>query len=204
MVVVSKDALARAHVQAMSAYIQEELNVRLLEITDNEAAFGVRERADPNHKVLGVRLKGAYKAVMEAVRLLTPAEIAQFRQEGRLTVAGQELGRDDLNIVFDCSKDASSTAQWELSADPNGRLLVLLDVEPPAELQDEGVAREMMNRIQRLRKTVKKNALLIILIVSSMWKLFFSSPAGEIEALRSYCCAVGDDLELPAENRHRV
>lgn len=47
----------------------DELNVRTLSMTTDKARYGVRLRAEPDHKILGVRLKGAYKSVIEAVKV---------------------------------------------------------------------------------------------------------------------------------------
>lgn len=53
----------------MEKYILEELNVRALKLTTDKDSFGVSLRAEPDHRI-GARLKGQFKAVMAAIKVL--------------------------------------------------------------------------------------------------------------------------------------
>ena len=55
-------------IRSLESYILEELNVKMLTTTTNKDAYGIRLRAEPDHKTLGARCKGTYKAVIEAVK----------------------------------------------------------------------------------------------------------------------------------------
>ena len=79
---------------------------------------------------------------------LTSDQIKEFVHTKELIVSGIKVTDEDLNVVryFEASSDAS----YEANTDKDS--LVLMDVKSYPELEEEGVAREIINRIQRLRK----------------------------------------------------
>ena len=91
------------------ARVRQELNVRVLTTTSDKRRYGVRLRAEPDHRVLGARLKGAFKGVVAAIRQLTDDQLAGFQQTGALTVEGHALAPDDLRLmyVFDGAADGA-------------------------------------------------------------------------------------------------
>lgn len=69
IVVIHRDQSFLDDIRAMESYIVEELNVRTLTTTLDKERYGVSVRAEPDHKVLGAKLKNSYKAVMDAVKV---------------------------------------------------------------------------------------------------------------------------------------
>lgn len=75
-------------------------------MTSDKQKYGVQLRAEPDHKVLGAKLKGALKAVSEQIRQLTDEQLTAFLQTGTISVGGYTLGSEDLRVMF-----TSTTAQ---------------------------------------------------------------------------------------------
>ncbi|XP_066285526.1 isoleucine--tRNA ligase, cytoplasmic-like isoform X3 [Branchiostoma lanceolatum] len=151
LVVIQQDQQCLDDVQSLESYILEELNVRTLTTSSDKQKYCVKLVAEPDHRVLGARLKQAYKSVQKAIRELTDQQLQEFQEKGEIDVEGHTLSRDDLKLVY--KFDAKSgMSLFEYEAHSDNQALVLLDVTPDQSMLDEGVAREVINRIQKLRK----------------------------------------------------
>ncbi|NXD37747.1 SYIC protein, partial [Copsychus sechellarum] len=147
VVVIHQDPEALENIRALEKYVLEELNVRALTLSADKARYGVRLRAEPEHTVLGRRLKGAFKPLMAAIKELSSEQLERFQETGVIVVEGHELHGEDLRLMYQMTE---GSAQFEAHSD--AQVLVLLDVTPDQSMVDEGVAREVINRIQKLRK----------------------------------------------------
>ncbi|XP_041836147.1 isoleucine--tRNA ligase, cytoplasmic [Melanotaenia boesemani] len=150
VVVIHQDPEALKDIQSLQKYILEELNVRQLTLSTDKDKYGIRLRAEPDHMVLGKRLKGAFKAVTASIKELTSEQLETFQKTGSIVVDGHELHEEDLRLMYTFDQSSGSAAQYEAHSD--AQVLVLLDVTPDQSMVDEGVAREVINRIQKLRK----------------------------------------------------
>ncbi|KAM6256644.1 isoleucine--tRNA ligase, cytoplasmic [Porphyrio hochstetteri] len=150
VVVIHQDPEALENIRSLEKYILEELNVRQVTLSTNKDKYGVRLRAEPDHMVLGKRLKGAFKHVMAAIKELKSEQLEEFQETGTIVVEGHELHGEDLRLMYTFDQVAGGSAQFEAHSD--AQVLVLLDVTPDQSMVDEGVAREVINRIQKLRK----------------------------------------------------
>lgn len=148
LVIIHSDPQYQADVKALESYITEELNVRQIIITDNEEKYGVKYKAEADWKVLGQKLKKDAMKVKKGLPELTSDQIKEFVVTKELIVSGIRVTDEDLNVVryFDTSADAL----YEANSDRES--LILMDVKLYPELEEEGVAREIVNRVQRLRK----------------------------------------------------
>ncbi|XP_071296114.1 isoleucine--tRNA ligase, cytoplasmic isoform X2 [Agelaius tricolor] len=147
VVVIHQDPEALENIRSLEKYVLEELNVRALTLSADKARYGVRLRAEPEHTVLGRRLKGAFKPLMAAIKELSSEQLERFQETGSIVVEGHELHGEDLRLMYQMTE---GSAQFEAHSD--AQVLVLLDVTPDQSMVDEGVAREVINRIQKLRK----------------------------------------------------
>ncbi|CAN8186086.1 unnamed protein product [Coccothraustes coccothraustes] len=147
VVVIHQDPEALENIRSLEKYVLEELNVRALTLSADKARYGVRLRAEPEHTVLGRRLKGAFKPLMAAIKELSSEQLERFQETGLIVVEGHELHGEDLRLMYQMTE---GSAQFEAHSD--AQVLVLLDVTPDQSMVDEGVAREVINRIQKLRK----------------------------------------------------
>uniref|UniRef100_A0A8C2USK6 Isoleucine--tRNA ligase, cytoplasmic n=1 Tax=Chinchilla lanigera TaxID=34839 RepID=A0A8C2USK6_CHILA len=150
IVVIHQDPEALNDIRSLEKYILEELNVRKVTLSTDKNKYGIRLRAEPDHMVLGKRLKGAFKAVMMAIKQLSSEELEQFQKSGSIVVEGHELREEDIRLMYTFDQTTDATAQFEAHSD--AQALVLLDITPDQSMLDEGMAREVINRIQKLRK----------------------------------------------------
>ncbi|CAN9512100.1 unnamed protein product [Ophioblennius macclurei] len=150
VVVIHQDPEALKDIQSLQKYILEELNVRQLTLSTDKDKYGIRLRAEPDHMVLGKRLKGAFKAVTASIKELSSEQLEAFQKTGTIVVDGHELHEEDLRLMYTFDQSSGSAVKYEAHSD--AQVLVLLDVSPDQSMVDEGVAREVINRIQKLRK----------------------------------------------------
>ncbi|XP_044159011.1 isoleucine--tRNA ligase, cytoplasmic [Bufo gargarizans] len=149
VIVIHQEAEALADIKSLEKYILEELNVRSVTVSTDKNKYGIRLRAEPDHMVLGKRLKGAFKSIMAAIKELKSEALEEFQKTGSILVDGHELHEEDVRLLYTFDQRDSS-AQFEAHSD--AQVLVLLDVTPDQAMVDEGVSREVINRIQKLRK----------------------------------------------------
>ncbi len=149
VVSVDPDLLAALTDDETAAIVRDELNVHALDFADDRAAY-VTYQVKPNFKALGRRLGKQMKACAAAVGALDPAlTVARWEAEGTITVTLDDgsdvvLSDDDLDVRI---QQREGTA----SAFDEGAL-VALDTHLDDDLLREGLAREVVNRIQGLRK----------------------------------------------------
>ncbi|AWM34048.1 isoleucine--tRNA ligase [Hymenobacter nivis] len=124
-----------------------EINVKHIEFLDDESGVLVKS-VKPNFKRLGQQYGPRLKAVGARIQAMTAAEISQLEKERSLAVEvnGESitLAPDDVEIRTD------DLPGWLVATD--GPLTVALDVTLTDELRQEGLARELVNRLQNLRK----------------------------------------------------
>lgn len=155
LVILNADPEYLKDIDSLSSYIKSELNVRNIIITSDEEAYGVQYTAVADWPVLGKKLKKDAKRVKAALPNVSSEDVKKFSETGKLTVDGIDLIAEDLQVQRGLpEKDVSSGHEVRAEKD----LLVILDVNSYPELQSEGLARELINRIQRLRKKAGLNA----------------------------------------------
>ncbi|XP_029548667.1 isoleucine--tRNA ligase, cytoplasmic [Salmo trutta] len=150
VVVIHQDPEALRDIASLQKYILEELNVRKLTLSTDKDKYGISLRAEPDHMVLGKRLKAAFKSITASIKELKSEQLEIFQKTGSIVVDGQELHEEDLRLMYTFNQTSGSATQYEAHSD--SQVLVLLDVTPDQSMLDEGVAREVINRIQKLRK----------------------------------------------------
>lgn len=164
VVVVHQDPQYIEDVKSLEHYILSELNVRKLTVTTDKSVYGITLRAEPDHKVLGLRLKQDFKNVTLAIKNLSDAEINEFVTKGYREIVGHRVELSEIRLIF--KSDSLNTEKYEVHSDND--VVVLLDVTPDSSMQDEGTAREIINRIQKLRKKAH-------LVPTDEIKVFYSS-----------------------------
>ncbi|KAI7835027.1 isoleucyl-tRNA synthetase [Kickxella alabastrina] len=152
LVIMHSSAEYLEDVRSLSGYITEQLNLRNLVLTSDEEAYGIKYRAEADFKKLGIKLRKDMPRVKKALPDVPSAAIKAAQTTGSLLVDGITLGADDINIVryFDALSLVSTDKKYVEATDKD--VIVLLDTEVHEELMQEGLAREVMNRVQRLRK----------------------------------------------------
>ena len=141
------DDLERQQVAAISSLIASEVNVKQVELLDDTSSILVKE-VKPNFKTLGPRFGKDMKLVAQAIQALSDTQVQTLEKEGalKLNLGGKEitLAADDVVIS---SKDVSG---WLVASEQG--VTVALDIQMNESLQLEGMARELVNRLQNIRK----------------------------------------------------
>lgn len=99
-------------------------------------------------QTLGQRLKGNFKSVMAAIKALTDEEIQKYVSQGYFEIEKQRVELEEVRVIYCISGQVG--ANFEAHSD--NEVLVLLDMTPNEELLEEGLAREVINRVQKLKK----------------------------------------------------
>ncbi|EGV64494.1 isoleucine--tRNA ligase [Yamadazyma tenuis] len=154
LVILHADPEYLKDIESLQGYILEELNVRNLVITSDEAKYGVVYTVVADWPVLGKKLKKDAKRVKAALPSVTSEEVQEFAESGKITVDGIDLVKEDLQVLRGLPDTAAGQGHEVRSFQD---LLIILDVKLYPELQGEGLARELINRIQRLRKKAGLN-----------------------------------------------
>ena len=142
------DIRQKEHIEAVKNLILSEVNVKELNFADNSAGILVK-KIKPDFKKLGPRYGKVMKQLAAAIQAMTQEDIASLEQNGSFAfnLDGLEGGivSDDVEII---SEDIPG---WLVANE--GRLTIALDITVTDELRKEGLARELVNRIQNLRKS---------------------------------------------------
>jgi isoleucyl-tRNA synthetase len=137
----------KAQVAHVAELIKTEVNIKEIEYLDDASGILVKQ-IKPNLPVLGKKLGQKMRFVVAALQNWGPAEIGHIEREGhfKLAVEGEEI---DLLLeeVLISSQDIPG---WSVASDQG--VTVALDVTLTEELKQEGIARDLVNRIQNLRK----------------------------------------------------
>jgi isoleucyl-tRNA synthetase len=149
LVVVHQDQQFLDDVRTLEGYVLEELNVRDLILTTDEKSYGVEYSVQADVKNLGQKFKKDAAKIRKALPSLTGEQIHAFLESGKLTVEGHELLAEDLRVNRGL-KQSEETKNYEPAID--GQVMILLDAFAYPELAQEGLMREVLNRVQRLRK----------------------------------------------------
>lgn len=147
LVIINPDPQFHQDIKSLESYIQEELNVRSVVVTAEEDKYGVNYKLVPDAKALGMKFKKEASKIRGALSTVTKADIKEFVKTGSITIAGFSLTSEELQVArtFD-------NTNKNYHAHFTNEVLVILDTELDQSLVDEGLAREIMNRVQRLRK----------------------------------------------------
>ncbi|XP_067934443.1 isoleucine--tRNA ligase, cytoplasmic-like [Watersipora subatra] len=147
VVVVNDDEQFLKDVDSLRSYILEELNVKTLTTTTDRAAYQVKMEAAGDSKALGIRLKQASKEICKKIAGMSNAEIANIQKEGYAEICGERVDISEVRIKLVVENSGSN---YEANSD--WQALILLDCTVDQEAESEGLAREVTNRIQKLRK----------------------------------------------------
>ena len=148
LLVSAVDEHQRAAVEAVQDIILNEVNVKELKFADAGSNILVK-KVKPDFKKLGPRYGKVMKTLAAAIQAMTQEEIATFERDGSFTFSidgnACTVLTDDVEII---SEDIPG---WLVANE--GRLTIALDITVTDELRREGLARELVNRLQNLRKS---------------------------------------------------
>ena len=137
----------RQQLERVAPIILAEVNVKEIEYVGDTSGI-VKKKIKPDFKKLGPKLGRQIKEVARALGNLSQEEIVAFEKSGQITL---KIPDQELTITTDEVEILSEDIPGWLVANL-GELTVALDINLSEELEDEGLARELVNKIQRLRK----------------------------------------------------
>ena len=147
IVIPVRDENMKAQIEKVQHLICSELNVKEIEFlaADNDLLV---KKIKPNFKTLGPRYGKVMKALGAAIMAFSQQQINALEADGRCTVSVD--GQDCEVLLSDVEIATQDIPGWVVAND--GNLTVALDIQLTPELVNEGIARELVNRIQNIRK----------------------------------------------------
>ena len=141
------DAVQKEEIEAVSNLIKHEVNVKEIELLSDASGILVKQ-IKPNFKTLGPKFGRDMKAISNAIQNFSQEDIINIEKDGNLSI---KIDEKSINLDITDVEISSKDIEGWLVANANG-LTVALDVTISDDLRKEGVARELVNRIQNLRK----------------------------------------------------
>jgi len=141
------DEADREEILAVENLIKSEVNVKEIELIDDASGILVKT-IKPNFKVLGPRFGKDMRFVAQAIQNLSQEDIAIVEKQGDISLI---INENNVNLTINEVEITSQDIEGWLVAN-QGSLTVALDVTITDELRKEGNARELINRVQNLRK----------------------------------------------------
>ena len=142
------DEEQRAHIEAVKALIMNEVNVKEIQFVDGAAGVLVK-KVKCDFKKLGPKFGKQMKAVAAAVAEMSQEAIAELEKKGSYTFNLD--GAEAVIEMADVEIFSEDIPGWLVANE--GKLTVALEVTVTEELRREGIARELVNRIQNIRKS---------------------------------------------------
>ena len=141
------DESQKQDIQMVADLIKAEVNVKEIELLDDASGVLVKQ-IKPNFKTLGPRFGKDMGLISKAIQGFTQEQINELEKKGQIPLEISE------NSIILSSQEVEITSQdipgWLVASD-NG-ITVALDITISDELKKEGIARELVNRIQNIRK----------------------------------------------------
>lgn len=141
------DENQRAEIEAVSDLIKAEVNVKEIVLLDDASGVLVKQ-IKPNFKALGPRFGKDMGLISKEIQGFSKEQISQLDKEGSLNIV---IAGNNVILTLEDVEITSQDIEGWLVANANG-ITVALDITISEELKQEGIARELVNRIQNIRK----------------------------------------------------
>ncbi len=143
------DPKDRREIEKVRSIILDEVNVHDIEYVDDDSGI-VNKKAKPNFKVLGPRFGKQVNPVANKIRELGTKEVSELELKGTLAIEVNnetiEINRQEVDVLHE------DLEGWLVESDEASKIMVALDTEIDETLKAEGLARELVSRIQAVRK----------------------------------------------------
>ncbi|WP_343704885.1 isoleucine--tRNA ligase [Flavobacterium sp.] len=137
----------RAEIEAISDLVKAEVNVKEIELLDDASGILVKQ-IKPNFKALGPRFGKDMGLISKEIQGFSAEQINQLDKQGTLDIV---IAGNSVTLSLEDVEITSQDIEGWLVANSNG-ITVALDITLTEELKNEGIARELVNRIQNIRK----------------------------------------------------
>ncbi len=143
LTVIHRDQALLDEIARLEDYLQAELNVKNVSYETDEQQY-IHLYAKPNSPVLGKRFGKTFKSFKTLIESLDSATIESYQEQGELMLEGERFGEEDILVFREALEGTNAVSDRFISID--------LDCALNDELIQEGLAREVVNRIQKSRK----------------------------------------------------
>ncbi|MEY3499216.1 MAG: hypothetical protein RL308_885 [Bacteroidota bacterium] len=141
------DESQRAEIEAVSDLIKAEVNVKEIVLLDDASGILVKQ-IKPNFKTLGPRFGKDMGLIAKEIQGFSSDQINKFERDGTISIF---IAEKSINLSLEEVEISSQDIEGWLVANSNG-ITVALDISISEDLRQEGIARELVNRIQNIRK----------------------------------------------------
>ncbi len=148
LTIIHQDQTMLDEIARLDGDIKTELNVKSIAYSTNESDY-INLYAKPNSPVLGKRLGKRFKTFKEKIEALTSADISEFQTAGQIVIEDETFSGDDVLVFREPREGTEALSDRFISIE--------LDCSLTSELIEEGLAREVVNRVQKTRKDLGFN-----------------------------------------------
>jgi len=148
LTIIHKNKSLLQEISKLESYIKNELNVKEIKYSENENEF-IKLFAKPNSPVLGKRLGKNFGKYRSLIAGLDANDLERLESDGQIELEGEVFSPEDILIFREPKEGTQALSNRFISID--------LDCKLTQDLIDEGLAREVVNRIQKSRKDLNLN-----------------------------------------------
>jgi isoleucyl-tRNA synthetase len=148
LTIIHKEQKTLNSIKVLENYIKSELNVKNVNYSTEEDKY-IKLYAKPNSPVLGKRYGKEFGKLMGMIKKISSDDLMAYEENGMMDIDGKTLSGDDLLVFREAQEGSNALSNKWISID--------LNTELTTELINEGLAREVVNRIQKTRKDLDFN-----------------------------------------------
>lgn len=148
LTIIHQDQSLLDGISKLESYIKTELNIKDIKYSTEEEKY-IKLYAKPNSRVLGKRLGKSFGKFMGLIKNIDSKTLKEFESTGTMTLEGELLGPDDIFVYREPKEGAEVLSNRWITID--------MDTKLTPQLINEGLAREVVNRIQKSRKDLNFN-----------------------------------------------
>lgn len=148
LTVIQKDKVLLDEIKKLGSYLKTELNIKNIEYSQDEKKY-IKLFAKPNSPILGKKLGKRFKHFKELIENLSDQELEQFEEFKSIELDNEKFANEEILIYREAKEGTNSLSNRFISID--------LDCNLDSDLIEEGLAREVVNRIQKSRKDLNFN-----------------------------------------------
>jgi isoleucyl-tRNA synthetase len=135
----------------LQKYVVDELNIRCLETCSDPLKYAVL-KAEPIFSLLGKRLGKSMGTISSHIKSLDSQQVSQFQKEGRLQILDHEIKLNEVSLRYEFLHTEELGMDVDAATGDNG-VMVIMELQIDDSLLYAGLAREIVSKIQKLRKS---------------------------------------------------
>ena len=153
LIILHSDPEYLSDLRSLDYYIRDEVNVQHVEISSDESRYEVQYTCSADWPTLGKKLRKDAQKVKKLLPELKTEQVKGFVKDGKICIGGIDLTSDDLIV----KRDVLNSEGKNIVTNSDDDVLTILDLTLNSDLMQDGLAREIINRVQRLRKKAGLN-----------------------------------------------